>query len=282
MCAWKRLALVGQDRKQVVDVARIEFSRHVTERRRRAAARYRDAIARRLAVQSGKIAQVARAGSPPASRRAGCSRRLPGGDSATSGRRYATASRARRAAHRASAPRRRHQARRDSWSDKSSSPPRCRSCRPRGRPTLRVAPAPRPRRARDCASRQALRAAACRRPGRRDAPAGMRARARRDRGRGRSGIERQAFGIDVRKHRTRAGHHHRERGVRGRQRRRDHFIAGTDVECAQDQRDRVGAGADADGVRTPGSLRRTRASNASTSGPSTNQPLAMTRSIARP
>ena len=63
------------------------------------------------------------------------------------------------------------------------------------------------------------------------------------------GIERQPFRIDVGEHRARAGHHHRERRVRGRQRRRDHFVAGTDVERAQDQRDGIGAGADADRER---------------------------------
>ena len=62
-------------------------------------------------------------------------------------------------------------------------------------------------------------------------------------------IHRQSLGIDVGKDRTRAGHHHRQRGVGRRQRRGDHFVAGADVEGAEDQRDRIGAGADADRVR---------------------------------
>ena len=66
------------------------------------------------------------------------------------------------------------------------------------------------------------------------------------------GIDRQARRIDVGEHRPRAGHHDGERGVGGRQRRRDDLVAGADAERAQDQRDRVGAGADADGVRGAG------------------------------
>ena len=106
-----------------------------------------------------------------------------------------------------------------------------------------------------------------------------RPRPRCHRGRGRVGIERQAVRIDVGEHRARAGHHDRERRIGGRQRRRDDFVAGTDVEGAQDQRDRVGAGADAHGVRLRHAAANS-ASNASTSGPSTNQPLVTTRAIA--
>ncbi len=66
------------------------------------------------------------------------------------------------------------------------------------------------------------------------------------------GIDGGALRIDVGEHRPCAGHHDRQRAVRRRQRRRDHFIAGADPERAQDQRDRVGARADADGVRGAG------------------------------
>ena len=62
-------------------------------------------------------------------------------------------------------------------------------------------------------------------------------------------IEREAIGIDVGEHRPRAGHHDRQRRVRGRQRRGDDLVARTDAERAQRDRQRVGAGADADGVR---------------------------------
>jgi hypothetical protein len=75
-----------------------------------------------------------------------------------------------------------------------------------------------------------------------------RARARTDRAFHLSRIEGQAIGVDVRKHRPRARHHHGERGVRGRQRCRDHLVARADAERAQDERNRVGAGADADAV----------------------------------
>ena len=103
--------------------------------------------------------------------------------------------------------------------------------------------------------------------------------ARRDGRFGRAWIKRQAIGINIRKDRTRTSHHHGERGVGRRQRRRDHLVAGTDVEGAQDQGDRIGARADADGVGARLAAANS-ASNASTSGPSTNQPLAMTRSMA--
>ena len=62
-------------------------------------------------------------------------------------------------------------------------------------------------------------------------------------------IEREAHRIDVREDRTRAGHHDRERRVRGRQRRGDDFVARADAERAQDERDRVGPCADAHGMR---------------------------------
>ena len=61
-------------------------------------------------------------------------------------------------------------------------------------------------------------------------------------------IEREPRRIDVGEHRASAGHHDRERRIGGRQWRRDHFVAWTDLEGAQDQRDRIGAGADANGV----------------------------------
>jgi hypothetical protein len=61
-------------------------------------------------------------------------------------------------------------------------------------------------------------------------------------------IEREARGIDVRENRTRAGHQDRQGRVGGGQRRRDHFVAGADVERAEDERDRVGPRADADGM----------------------------------
>ena len=60
---------------------------------------------------------------------------------------------------------------------------------------------------------------------------------------------RQPRRVDVGEDRPRAHHHHRQRRIGRRQRRRDHFVAGPDIERPQNQRDRVGAGADADGVR---------------------------------
>ena len=45
------------------------------------------------------------------------------------------------------------------------------------------------------------------------------------------------------------GHHDRERRERGRHRRGDHLVAATDVECRQQQEERVGTVSDADGVR---------------------------------
>ena len=69
---------------------------------------------------------------------------------------------------------------------------------------------------------------------------------------GSGGVERQSLGIDVREHRTSARHHDRHRRVGGRQRRGDDLVAGADAERAKDQRERVGAVADADGVRGAG------------------------------
>jgi hypothetical protein len=64
-------------------------------------------------------------------------------------------------------------------------------------------------------------------------------------------IDRQTIGIDVGEHGTRAGHHDRERRVRGGQRRGDHLVARLDADGAQRDRQSVGAVADADGVRRP-------------------------------
>ena len=75
-----------------------------------------------------------------------------------------------------------------------------------------------------------------------------RARARSDRGGGRIGIEGEAVRIDVGKDRPGAGHHDRQRRVGRGERRRDHLVAGADVERSKRQRDRIGAGTDADGV----------------------------------
>ncbi len=86
----------------------------------------------------------------------------------------------------------------------------------------------------------------------------QRARARRDRGGHRLRIDGQPHRIDVGKHRARADHHDRERGVRGRQRRRDHFVAGPDAERSQDQGDGVGSVADAHRMRNPARRRKFR------------------------
>ena len=67
-------------------------------------------------------------------------------------------------------------------------------------------------------------------------------------------IERQAIRIDVGEHRPCAGHHHGQRRIGGRQRRRDHLVARPNPEAAEDERNRVGSGPDADGV--PGTHRR--------------------------
>jgi hypothetical protein len=73
-------------------------------------------------------------------------------------------------------------------------------------------------------------------------------RPRRDGGLGGGRVERQAIGIDVGEDRPGPGHHDRQRRIGGRERRRDDFVSGADVEGPQDQRDRVGARADAHGV----------------------------------
>ena len=72
--------------------------------------------------------------------------------------------------------------------------------------------------------------------------------ARRDGGFDRGRVDRQPARIDVREHRPCAHHHARQRRVRRRHRRRDHLVAGTDPQPAQDDGNRVGSGADANGV----------------------------------
>ena len=64
-----------------------------------------------------------------------------------------------------------------------------------------------------------------------------------------AGIEGQAIRIDVGEYRARPRHHDGERRVRGRERRRDDLVAGTNPEPAKDERDGIGASPDADGVR---------------------------------
>jgi hypothetical protein len=93
------------------------------------------------------------------------------------------------------------------------------------------------------------------------------------------GVDGQPHRIDVGEDRPRAGHHDRERGVGRGERRGNHFVAGADAERAQDQGNRVRPVADANRVRAPDAAANSR-SKASTSGPSTNQPRSMTRSIA--
>ncbi len=61
-------------------------------------------------------------------------------------------------------------------------------------------------------------------------------------------IEREALGIDVHEHRSRARHDHRERGERGGEGRRDDLVPLADIERAQHQRDGIGAGTDGNGV----------------------------------
>ena len=58
--------------------------------------------------------------------------------------------------------------------------------------------------------------------------------------------QRQSIGIDIREHRPCAGHHDRQRGVGRRERAGHDLVAGADVERAQDEGERVGAGRHAD------------------------------------
>ena len=67
--------------------------------------------------------------------------------------------------------------------------------------------------------------------------------------------------------------------VAGRHRRRDDFVARADAERAQRQRDRIGAVAMPTACGAPEASANSR-SNASTSGPSTNQPRSVTRLMA--
>jgi hypothetical protein len=71
---------------------------------------------------------------------------------------------------------------------------------------------------------------------------------RSDRGLDRRRADREAARIDVGEDRPRPRHHARKGRVGRRHRRRDYFVAGPDAEAAQDDRDRVGARADADRV----------------------------------
>jgi hypothetical protein len=73
-------------------------------------------------------------------------------------------------------------------------------------------------------------------------------RPRRDRGSCRGGGQRQPVGIDIGKHRPRADHHDRQRGVGRRYRCGDDFVTGAHVERPQRQRERIRAGVHADGV----------------------------------
>ena len=65
-------------------------------------------------------------------------------------------------------------------------------------------------------------------------------------------IQRQSFRIDIGEDRTSARHDDRDGRVRGGEWSRDDLVAGADAERAKNQRDRVGAVADADGVRRAG------------------------------
>ena len=65
----------------------------------------------------------------------------------------------------------------------------------------------------------------------------------------RIGIERQPIDLDIGEDRPGARRQHRERRVRRRQRRGDHFIAASDAERPQNERNGVRAGAHTDGVR---------------------------------
>ena len=80
----------------------------------------------------------------------------------------------------------------------------------------------------------------------------QRRRPARDRLLGSSRVQREPLGIDVGKHRASARHDNRDRRVRGRERRRDDLVSGADAERAKNQRERVGAVADADRVRRAG------------------------------
>ena len=85
------------------------------------------------------------------------------------------------------------------------------------------------------------------------------ARPRRDRALDRVGIDRQRARRRCRRRpAARPAIMHRQRRVGGGQRRRDDFVARADAERAEDQRERVGAGADADGVRRAARRARTR------------------------
>ena len=68
----------------------------------------------------------------------------------------------------------------------------------------------------------------------------------RDRRGSRLRVEREPLRVDISKHRPRAGHHDRERGIRCRQWRRDDLVPRTYAERTKRDCERVGPGPDAD------------------------------------
>ena len=131
------------------------------------------------------------------------------------------------------------------------------------------------RRARPWRVAIASRASMSRAPVRRDERL-ITARFAGDRGGRRAGVEREPFRIDVREHRPRPGHHDGERRECRGQRRRDHFVAWARFRAPSIRARGIGAVSDADGVggekpQAPANS----ASNAATSGPEHEQPLAM-------
>ena len=61
-------------------------------------------------------------------------------------------------------------------------------------------------------------------------------------------VQREPLGIDIGKHRMSARHHNRNCRVGGRQRSRHDFIARSDAQGPKNQRERVGAVTDANGM----------------------------------
>ena len=101
---------------------------------------------------------------------------------------------------------------------------------------------------------------------------------RRDTGLGALQVHQQRLGIDFAEHRASADHADGADGRNGRVGDRDHFVAGTDLQRAQGDGQRVGAVADAHGVAFDVPRYRAKScSKAATRGPSTSEPLARTR-----
>ena len=87
-----------------------------------------------------------------------------------------------------------------------------------------------------------------------------------------SGDSKCGVGVDVGEHRRRAGAQDRQHGGEGRHRRRDHLVAGPDVQRAQRQLDRVHAVGHAEAVRACRTARPAPARRPAPPGPARTSP----------